>query len=80
MASPLCYDVIRQQQAELARRAERVRQTRPDEPLVSKPRRRRLAGALLGLGGLFRPGQRELALAPRGEERVPVAAGCLEVE
>ena len=78
MTSPLCYHVVIQQQAELARRAERVRQTRPDGPIVSEPRRRRSARALFG--GLFRPGQRELPLAPRGEERIPVAAGCLEVE
>ena len=82
MALPLCYHVVRQQQAELARQAEWVRQTTAGERPVRARRRRRLAGALLGFGfgGLFRPGQRELALAPRGEERAPVAAGCLEVE
>jgi hypothetical protein len=87
MSSPLCYGLARQQQAELARRAERVRQTIADGSLVPEPRRRRLAGVLgprrrrlAGVLGLIRPDQRELALPPRGDERIPVAAGCLEVE
>jgi hypothetical protein len=76
MQSHLDYLVVREQQAELARRAERVRQTTGDDGLVPASRNRRLAGLMR----LIRPEQRELALPPRGDERIPVAAGCLEIE
>jgi hypothetical protein len=76
MASHFDYLLVRQRQAELAREAERARVTRAGEPLAGAPRRGRLAGVLR----LVRSEQRELALAPRSDERIPVAAGCLEVE
>jgi hypothetical protein len=83
MATHLEYLVVRQQQAELARQAERARQTRAGEPHAYLPRA--LAGAprhgrLAGLMRLVRPDQRELALPPRGDERIPIAAACLEIE
>ena len=76
MQSHLDYLLVREQQAELARGAERVRQTTAGERLAPASRRRRLAGLL----ALIRPDQRELTLPPRGDERIPVAAGCLEIE
>jgi hypothetical protein len=76
MPSHLDYLVVRDQQAELARRAERVRQTTGGDALVPASRNRRLAV----WRRLIRPHQRELALPPRGDERIPVAAGCLEIE
>jgi len=81
MSSQLHYFLAREQQADLARRAEHIRPSRGGEPSESAPRRRRLrardARRRLGRGRLK---QRELPLAPGGVERVPVSAGCLEVE
>jgi len=75
MASQLDYFVARERSAELARRAERARQTRNDEAAKAPSRRGRLFSRMFA-----RSEQRELPLTPRGVERAPVAGGRLEVE
>ena len=79
MASQLDYFLAREQQADLARRAEHVRWTMDGEPPASASRGR-LRARLAGFRLRRRLKQRELPLAPGGVERAPVSAGCLEVE
>jgi hypothetical protein len=79
MTSQLQYFLAREQQAELAWRAERVRQTRNGEPSEGAPRGSRLRALGAGLRRR-RLQQRELPLPPGGVERAAVPAGCLEVE
>jgi hypothetical protein len=78
MTSQLNYLLARDRQAELAHRAERVRQTHDGEPPVDLRQR----GMRARFRALRRQGseQRELPLAPRGVERAPIAAACLETE
>ena len=75
MASQIHYLLAREQQAALDRQTERVRQMRDGVPVNERSR----CGSRLRrwLGGSE---ERKLPLAPRGVERAPVAAGCLEVE
>jgi hypothetical protein len=75
MASQLDYFLARDRSAELARRAERARQTRIDEAADAPSRLGRLFSRMFASSE-----QRELPLTPRGVERAPVAGGCLEVE
>ena len=80
MASQLNYCLAREQQDELARRAEYVRRTRHGDETEAAPRRRRRHALAAGLRRRRRLQQRELPLAPGGVERAAVSAGCLEVE
>ena len=80
MASQLDYFVAREQQADLARRAEHVRQTRIGEPTEPTARSGRVRTLVAGLRRRGRLQQRELPLPPGRVERTAVPAGCLEVE
>ncbi len=80
MASHLNYFLAREQQAELARRAERVRQTGNGGPSEGAPLGLRLRAVGAGLRRRRRLQQRELPLPPGGVERAAVPVGCLEVE
>ena len=79
MASQLDYFVAREQQADLARRAESARQSCLGE-LPESVLRGRLHALLAGLRRRDALQQRELPLAPGGVERAPVSASCLEIE
>lgn len=75
MGSQLDYILARDRMLELARRAERVRQTRSTGAAEANSRARRLFTGLLA-----RSKQRELPLTQAGVEGAGIAGGCFEVE